>query len=284
MKQKHAVCIMAHKNVEQLNILIEILDHERIDIYLHIDAKSNIVPNKVIAPKLATLTEVARHDTRWGDVSQMYTEMELFRAVNKSNIDYCRVHLISGEDLPVWKIDDIIAFFDKECNRDVEYIIANEYSPAEPRLRYYWLCTRHMRGALVYKIIRHTTLLLQRLFRVNRLKYCDLPFRMGPNWVSLTPKAINHIVNVFPRYERNFCYSVCVDEVYKQMLLGGAFHLSENGNMHYAKFQPNVSSPVIINSQMTDDLLGNPNFCFARKFDITVDREAVEKVVKWVKD
>lgn len=40
---EHAVCIMAHKNVEQLNILIEILDHERIDIYLHIDTKSNIV-------------------------------------------------------------------------------------------------------------------------------------------------------------------------------------------------------------------------------------------------
>ena len=33
MENRHAVCIMAHKNAEQLNVLLHLLDHPQIDIY-----------------------------------------------------------------------------------------------------------------------------------------------------------------------------------------------------------------------------------------------------------
>lgn len=42
---KHAFCIIAHKDVEQINILLHILVHLKIDIYLHIDLKSSIAPS-----------------------------------------------------------------------------------------------------------------------------------------------------------------------------------------------------------------------------------------------
>ena len=38
--EKHAFLIMAHSNYKQLDQLIELLDHERIDIFLHIDKRS----------------------------------------------------------------------------------------------------------------------------------------------------------------------------------------------------------------------------------------------------
>lgn len=37
---KHAYCIMAHANWKQLQMIIDDIDDERNDIYLHIDAKS----------------------------------------------------------------------------------------------------------------------------------------------------------------------------------------------------------------------------------------------------
>ena len=36
---KHAYLIMAHKNEEQLALLLRMIDHEQNDIYLHLDKK-----------------------------------------------------------------------------------------------------------------------------------------------------------------------------------------------------------------------------------------------------
>lgn len=46
MKDLHAYCIMAHGNWEQLQMLINMLDDCRNDIYLHIDKKSLTSYNK----------------------------------------------------------------------------------------------------------------------------------------------------------------------------------------------------------------------------------------------
>lgn len=37
--KKHAICILAHKNWEQLDDLIGVLDSQYSDVYLHIDEK-----------------------------------------------------------------------------------------------------------------------------------------------------------------------------------------------------------------------------------------------------
>lgn len=37
---KHAYCIMAHGNWQQLQLLVTLIDDPRNDIYLHVDAKS----------------------------------------------------------------------------------------------------------------------------------------------------------------------------------------------------------------------------------------------------
>lgn len=37
--KKHAVCILAHKNWEQLDDLIEVLDSPLLDVYLHVDKR-----------------------------------------------------------------------------------------------------------------------------------------------------------------------------------------------------------------------------------------------------
>lgn len=217
---RHAVCIMAHKNAEQLNILLHLLDHSQIDIYIHLDSKSCINPQMDIEqPKFSKLIFVPRHDTRWGDISLVETEMELFRAVHNSGIHYERVHLISGQDLPVKTIDYILEYFEKEENKDKEFISIDDQPNEIRRLKYYWLYTKHMRQGIVYKLVRHGALVVQRIIGVNRLKKLPLRFMYGSEWVSLTYYAMNYIVENWPKYAKYFRKTVCSDELYKQMVL-----------------------------------------------------------------
>lgn len=66
---KHAYLIMFHKNVEQLINLVKILEDERNDIYLHVDADSNDI--KVLKEKLKSncskIEIIDRQLINWGD-------------------------------------------------------------------------------------------------------------------------------------------------------------------------------------------------------------------------
>ena len=74
---KHAYLIIAHNEFEILKLLLDTLDDLRNDIFIHFDAKCCDLPllkcnnsNLYIIPN--------RIDVRWGDYSQIETEMLLF--------------------------------------------------------------------------------------------------------------------------------------------------------------------------------------------------------------
>lgn len=221
---KHAFCIMAHKDIEQINGLLSLLDHPMVDIYLHLDKKSYIFASDVVTPKYSKLFFVNRHDVRWGDVSQIETELELFSSVVGSSILYERVHLISAQDMPMKNISYILDYFEREENKYVEFINYSENPREKRRLQYYWFLTKHMRQGMVYKLVRHSLLLVQKVLKVNRLNHVALVYKYGANWASLSFEAVRYLITEYPKYQDVFKHSVCADELYKQMLLwGGQF-------------------------------------------------------------
>lgn len=265
---KHAFCIIAHKDVEQINILLHILDNLKVDIYLHIDKKSSIVPSDIKTPKYSKLFFVTQHDVRWGDISQVHTELELFRSVIYSSISYERIHLISAQDMPMKSISYILDFFERNDNKQFEFINFSENPKAIRRLQYYWFCTKHMRQGFLFKLIRHSLLLVQKIMHVNRLNKVALAYKYGANWASLTLPAVRYLVSEYPKYQSIFKHSVCADELYKQMLLWrGKFHFSEKGNLRYAKFNGGAS-PELVSKEKLNELYSNPDVLFARKFDM----------------
>ena len=101
---KHAYLIIAHNEFEILKLLIDALDYVRNDIYIHFDSKCKILPNlKCNEAGLYILCD--RIDVRWGDYSQIETEMLLFEYAHdmqkKTRVRYLYYHLISGVDLPL---------------------------------------------------------------------------------------------------------------------------------------------------------------------------------------
>ncbi|MDE5870238.1 MAG: beta-1,6-N-acetylglucosaminyltransferase, partial [Muribaculaceae bacterium] len=111
---KHAYLILAHKNFNQLRKLIEILDHPRNDIFIHVDAKAKDFNEKewedaTRHSRLHFLSD--RIPVNWGGVSIMRSEIALLKAaVNADTYDY--YHLLSGMDLPIKSQETIHAFFD----------------------------------------------------------------------------------------------------------------------------------------------------------------------------
>ena len=111
---KHAFLIYAHEEPLVLHTLLRLLDHERNEIFLHLDPRNSVLPS-VLSPsplsraKLHLLAPAQR--VSWGDYSQIEVELCLFAQALQVG-PFAHYHLISGVDLPIKPMVEIHAFFD----------------------------------------------------------------------------------------------------------------------------------------------------------------------------
>ena len=117
---KHAYLIICHNNFEILKKMLVLLDHERNDIYIHVDRKVKNFPYEEISRivKKSGVFYTKRICVTWGDYSQIQTELLLLGAAVKQS--YVYYHLLSGVDFPLKRQEEIFAFFDDNPQR--EYI------------------------------------------------------------------------------------------------------------------------------------------------------------------
>ena len=111
---KHAFLIYAHEEPLVLHTLLRLLDHERNEIFLHLDPRNSVLPSVLsLSPlsraKLHLLTPAQR--VSWGDYSQIEVELRLFAQALQVG-PFAHYHLISGVDLPIKPMAEIHAFFD----------------------------------------------------------------------------------------------------------------------------------------------------------------------------
>lgn len=277
---KHAYCIMAHGNWQQLQLLINALDDVRNDIYLHVDKKSvaNYLQYGGAKTKYSHLILVDSMDVRWSDVSQMLAEFKLFRKVVDSGISYQRIHLISGSDLPIRSQDYIHEFFK---NRKEEFLVVRTSSDFSIRIKYYHFFVKYRRKCKMFDMMRRVLIVFQLPF-VNRLKKCPLPYAWGTNWCSLTLKAVKCICDYETECRSIFKYSTSSDELYKQMILnhqsGFTFSSANVGNLRYVDFSAHLPSPKTLTMEDYDKIMDS-GCLFARKFDTNKDRIIVDKIL-----
>lgn len=276
---KHAYCILAHGNWEQLQLLVSVLDDERNDIFLHIDKKA-LSSFEIWGGKVKTnhshIFMVNSIDVRWSDVSLADAEMSLLNRVVELGISYGRVHLISGADFPLKDQNAIHEFFQ---NRKEEFIDVRYPKVFEKRLKYYHLFVKYRRNRPFVDFMRRLLLLLQLPF-VNRLRKAPLSYAYGSEWCSLTYSAVKEIVDRYPACRYMFKYTTCPDEHYKQMILQNnpKFTFAQEGCMRYVVFSPNNPSPKILTMEDYDNVMKS-GCLFARKFDLYKDAEVVDKII-----
>ena len=160
INNKHAYLIIVDKHPNQLRVLLELLDYERNDIFIHIDAKSKMVSSDINTCGLISKVRIYKEiNVYWSDISLTEVELFLLKKAREFN-HYEYYHLISGSDLPIKSQEEILEFYDSNKGKEfVEYQIPGRFLSKEyySRVKYYHLFTKHYRHEeIAFDTIYHT--------------------------------------------------------------------------------------------------------------------------------
>ena len=290
-KDKHAYLIEAHCNKEQLKILLDCLDYEKNDIYLHIDLRSKVLKDieKEVNLKKSSLYIVKPVKVRWGGYSQIQAELNLLEAAYKKD-EYCRYHLISGVDLPIKTQKEIHDFFDKDNKEYVQYDYKDNQEEIMNRAGKYHFLRDHIdRNNYFFNVIEKMSLVIQNILKINRCKKNKIKLKKGGNWFSITSNATKYVLENKKWIQKQFKNTKCCDEVFLQSLI---YNSKFKNNLFYDPYEKRNTSLRYIDwkrgnpytFRITDfnDLISS-HYMFARKFDENVDNEIILKIHDYLK-
>lgn len=281
---KHAYLIIVHNEFEVLRKLLKTLDDVRNDIYIHFDKKVTVLPKLACRQAILTLLpDEKRVDVRWGTVSQIKTEMALFEAAhNKGGYQY--YHLISGTHLPLKSQDEIHALFDRCYPEEVMSLCEQREEEADFKLRHYHFLIRWFKHKNIFiqrcsQTFWRGLLFLQKKggVRCNR----DQSYLKSANWISITDKAVTHLLQNQARLLRQYRYSFCGDEYFVASELQAhpsEFHIHDMPHLLAVRFyRANATNYTSADFEW----LMSSECLFARKFTAR-HMDVVNKIVRHV--
>lgn len=273
---RHAILILAHKNLEQLFPLAEYFATDCL-VYIHIDKKC--VLNEDGVSQLKSLPWVRLLDERfnihWGGFSMLEAELRLFDIMLKEcQTEY--IHLISGQDYPIKPLHVFLQFF--SSNYGLSFL---EYKPYPQKIQDYSIYS-HGEYFLPYDMVDgRTTLGIRKVNKwVEHQKHCGFrrqyknPFTArykGSQWFSVTRKVIQLLLD-FTRNDISFYnsmkYTFAPEEIYiPTVLVNLAGNSIENNNLRYIRWNwENGSNPSNLGIDHLDDIKESDAF-FARKME-----------------
>lgn len=279
---------MAHHEFALLEKLVMCLDDARNDIYIHVDKKVTPLPQLVTQhAQLHILRD--RIDVRWGDVSVVAAEYNLFEAAAAQQ-HYAYYHLLSGVDLPLKSQDEIHAFF--AAYRGQEFIgfqNGNYEKEVDRKVRRVHLYPDRFRAgkgiiAYWYRSVRALGLRLQYLFGIRRHR--DIVFKKGTQWVSVTDEFVRYMLPKKDLVLHMYQHTFCSDEIFLQTLCwNSSFRLRVHCPAHeFQGCQRMIGwqhGELIEWTSKDFDCLMTSNLLFARKFSAR-HSQLVERVVNQV--
>lgn len=280
--QKHAYLIIAHSQFEILNYLLRALDDERNDIYIHIDKKVEMPTISDLKTNVFFLED--RLDVRWGDYSQVETELNLFETAYfsqaKLGVEYLYYHLLSGQDLPIKSQNYIHDFFDKNNGKEfLGYFQGDINKELVRKIGIYHLFPSYFSKDANYKLLRVIRAAFSRLQLLsnNGVRNQNLPKVRGTNWCSITNDFVEYLLSKKEYIRKKFRYTFCADEIYKHIIcFDSQFYKylydstdEANGCKRYCNWVITEDGESYLPALELNDKesLKNSTALFARKFD-----------------
>ena len=283
-----AILILAHKNIDQVTKLATILNNN-FEVYIHFDKKLPI-PEKykqiLNKNKIHYTSEIY---VNWGSWSiGAATVLLMKEALKNPKIDY--IHVISGQDWFTDKPQNIYDRFRNDSKIYMTYFKATEIKKAgEPIIwwqKYYFNYDKINRRSAFGKFYHRGLLLIQTLFRVNKLKKLgiDLEIYSGENWVDMPRDAVEYCISYLDSHPnllkmlQTGCFS---DEFWMQTILCNSPKFKQRivTNHHrYIKWQKQHGSyPAILDMSDFDNII-NGDYIFARKFDSPYSKDLITQL------
>lgn len=287
--KKHAYMIMAHNELYILEKLVELIDDNRNDIYVHIDKK--VIDTSRIKNKLKQLVKYSRlifadsRSVNWGGASQIRCEISLFKLVLLNQEEYSYCHLISGVDLPIKTQNYIHDFFDKNFGKQFVSFSSGEYvEKSKERWCYYRFLQEFKKRdkKTIISILEGIIVTFQRILGVDRSNK-KWEYYIGANWISVQPYVLEYIVNNEKLVKKYFQFTHSCDEVYKQTLIMNScikndiYNITSEGNMRYVDWKR--GNPYIFDITNYKEIMDS-KMMFARKCSTGTElqKELVDKI------
>lgn len=285
----HAYLILAHHHFGQLRKLVELLDDNRNDIFVHVDKKSAFDPSewKDVCKQSELVFIEDRIAVSWGGVSIMRSELSLLKAATAKN-HYKYYHLLSGMDLPIKTQDEIHYFFEK--NDGKEFLNFWHFKKTtQSRFRYYTLFPEgagKFHTNLANNIFKGLQMLVG--YQINR----DVNFKFASQWFSITDECARYVISKEDWLEKVFRHTNTCDEIFLATLVWNSpfreklyvkepveEHIVNESNMRFIDWTrgESIRHPWTFRISDWDLLMSVPHF-WARKFDDSVDAEIIDKI------
>lgn len=289
--RKMAILILAHQSPEILRKLVHALDNLHFDIFIHVDAKSDIASFQfgkysLHESRLHILPK--RINVGWGDISMVDAMMELYRYAIGCG-EYERFIMLSGEDYP---IQSNLAIFEALSKADVEFIQTFENSN-EILYTAYWIGRRYSRYFCVAlrRVLWSLGIRKKPYILVRGEKW---EIAGSSQWHALSRACVKHILHIYdqnPCIRTYFKYSFPPDSMLIPTIIKNSpefrdkvFPTSDSDMMdfnkrpviHYLNRKPTKGSSVEIFDETAYERIIASNKLFVRKVRSGISDQLIE--------
>ncbi len=288
------VIVLAYKLPAQLRLLLTTLQHPEVRIYLHVDKGVRFEPFRTAASTLG-VTFLRRYRSYWGSAGCVDAILEGLRVAYSDGCDY--ILTISGQDLPLVPIADIVRFF--AAHRTTSYLrywpIHETNSPYRgiDRTDFYAYTLFGRREVCVPWHHDSSYLSLKGQLLNTALRLWSLPKgrrsfphyvrpMMGDTWWNINRDAALYVLEFVANHEdyrRYHEHTLTAEEVFFSSILGGTAFPGqlESESLRYIVAAPGWHPKVLTTLDLPAVMQSGK--LFARKFDLTVDSQLVDRVV-----
>lgn len=286
---RHAYLILAHEDTSVLRRLLQLIDHERNDIFIHIDKNSKDfqIQNVLNCVKSSKISISRKYRVHWGTNSIALATLELLKNAGKGHYNY--YHVLSGADLPIKSKEEIWNFFEKHEGKEFIHFGTEQYQKdIHGRYNQYHFFSKQLgrrRDKKFWVDMETYSLAIQRRLHVDRTKKINYDFYGGANWISITNNLAQYIVKNIGKYRKSFRFTQNSDELVFQTIVMDSPY---KNNLYHLKFDNdyracvryidwNRGNPYVFRDSDFDELM-QTECMFARKFDEKTDSDIIEKI------
>lgn len=288
-----AVLILAHKDIDQVIDLVHVLA-PTFNIYMHVDTKTQLTDSQRTAlAQVDNCKVIQTRDVKWGSYSIVQATVDLMELAIKDS-DNTYFHLISGQDWPLKKPQEIYDYFEHSDKLNMVYWrMLDKVKTGEREIdwvKYWYNYDTINRRSLFGKIYHRLLLVTEKLLRVNRLKKLHLDedhMYAGREWVDVPRDILKYALDEWhqrPDLQKLFKYSFCSDEMWLQTIVcNSKYQARIDQNIH--RYLPEAAGkthgikPQMITSADYKTIRDSDAF-FGRKFVKPESNEIIQQLAE----
>jgi hypothetical protein len=284
---KKAYIILAHKNEQQVQRLVDTLDDNNSTFFLHVDLKVSNSEFKKVFEKDTRVHFVPRVKTEWGGFGLVEATLNAMSEVSKSG-NFDKIILLSGQDYPIKSNEEIDQYFhDSKFNIFIDHFPLPNYKKWGSDGGMYRVNKYFFGLSWIEKYLaKAVNFLAMFIPAINRKIAKGMEPFSGSQWWAMDMPALNYILDyvaTHPEYVKFHKHTFAADELFFQMILLNCEDESlrdniANDNLRYMKWKTSdIAHPEILK---VNDLtyIGKSNALFARKFDTGIDEEVINVI------